>query len=866
MKRKCIIYLYLLLTVLTVNRIYAQTLDSLRLAVDNIDTSTDIAKPVQKYKVRGTIRDKLTGNPVEFATIYLSNTGIGTPADTNGNFDLFFDALPNDTLKAQALGYKTFVKILDSSEHDFQLYIQLEASTNNLKDVVVHAGEDPAIMLVKKIIAAKPRNNPERFDNYGYVAYNKVELDILNLSKKQFEELPVPYLKNLSYIYRNIDSTSEKKPFLPFYLTETISDNYYQDKPRIKREYIRASQIKGINNENINKSITQYVGNMYLPINPYNNYIVFFFKQYISPINNAGPTFYKYKIIDTVKLNGYKLITVSFKALREGENCFEGSFRVVDSVYALQHIEADIPKEANINWLKDAKFYKDYSLVNDSVWFCTKENFTTELLLAGDLLKTIGLKARKTNIYTNVKFNDATVQQVLSSKKYKRDVVIAEDALDATEDFWVSERPELLSKNEQGIYNMFDTLERDPKFRKFRNTMKIVASGVWKVGWFEFGPYWNIYSYNNIEGTALCYSMGTTPKLSKDVYINGYVAYGFRDKEVKYNVNGLWLLKNDFPRTYIAASYTHDIDLSVNYYDRVTFDNALSFAVRKPGIPAKFMFANDARFEFYKEHNSGFSYMLTFLRKTYDPYAPLPDASIFNDENGLPSTNITQTETNIRLRYAYKERFLNGNYFRSSLGSKYPIIELRYSKGIKGALNGGYDYNKLRISISQTNLKIAPFGSLYINLFAGKYFGTLPYPLLEVHPGNETYVYNKYAFSMMNQYEFISDQYVGFNLEHSLGGGFLKYIPGVKKLKLRQFWTAKGVMGSLNDSNTALNMNKGFAFKTLASTPYIEVGTGIENILKVFRVDFIWRVAPQPVATDPRQSYFGIFGSMKLTF
>jgi hypothetical protein len=183
---------------------------------------------------------------------------------------------------------------------------------------------------------------------------------------------------------------------------------------------------------------------------------------------------------------------------------------------------------------------------------------------------------------------------------------------------------------------------------------------------------------------------------------------------------------------------------------------------------------------------------------------------------------------------------------------------------LKGVLNGGYDYTKLNFSVSD-DIKIPPLGTLYLNIFAGKYFGSLPYPLLEIHPGNETYYYNKYAFSMMNQFEFISDQYVGLNVEHSLGGGLFKLIPGVRKLKLRQFWTTKAVIGSLSDSNAALNLDKGYTFRTLEKSPYIEVGTGIENILKLFRVDFVWRLTPAnlPISTTGQTpSSFGIFGSL----
>jgi hypothetical protein len=219
----------------------------------------------------------------------------------------------------------------------------------------------------------------------------------------------------------------------------------------------------------------------------------------------------------------------------------------------------------------------------------------------------------------------------------------------------------------------------------------------------------------------------------------------------------------------------------------------------------------------------------------------------------------------VKLRYAYHERFLEGNYYRVSLGSKYPVVELRLAAGLKGLLHSSYEYKKISATVSD-DIKIAPPGELYVNAFAGKVYGTMPYPLLEIHPGNETYIYNKYAFSMMNQYEFISDQYAGLNIEHSLGGGIFNYIPGVKKLKFRQFWTAKGLIGSLSDKNATLNLNKGYTFRTLNGSPYLEVGTGIENILRIFRVDFIWRLAPEKLPTEPNTKYFTIMGSAKLSF
>ena len=118
----------------------------------------------------------------------------------------------------------------------------------------------------------------------------------------------------------------------------------------------------------------------------------------------------------------------------------------------------------------------------------------------------------------------------------------------------------------------------------------------------------------------------------------------------------------------------------------------------------------------------------------------------------------------------------------------------------------------------------------------------------------------------MNTYEFISDQYAGFNIEHTIGGGIFNYIPALKKLKFRQFWTAKGLIGSLSEANQELNLNKGFPFRTLQGDPYLELGTGVSNIFQIFRIDFDWRVAPAPLPTEAKSKYFGIFGSVMLQF
>lgn len=841
---------------------YAQTQDSLR--QDRTLTTTAIKPAAGNFQLTGTVIDGENGAPIGFAPVFFKGTSVGTATDENGKFLISVAALPADSLNIQVIGYQTKSIYVDRKQKKADYTISLERSSAFMDEIVITPGEDPAITLMKTVIRQKPVNNPEMLTNYKYESYNKIEVDLLNFKRKTFDRLPVPYLKKLGYVFDNMDSSSYEKPFLPVYLTEALSDYYYQQKPKKSKEFVKASKVRVVNNKNMTSSMSQYLGKIYLAINPYDNYVPFFDKEFVSPVSNSALTFYQYKIVDTQELYGYNIITLNFKPQRKGENCFEGTLKIVDSVFAVQYIEADMPRNANVNWVKKSTFYKSYEPLGDSLWFCTKENITAELELSDQIVKTLGFIVRKTTSYKDILVNDTSVENTINSKEFKRNIIVSDTAVDASDEFWKNARHEQLSENEKGIYAMYDSLENDITYKRLKTLGKVLLTGGYKFGPIELGPYWSAYSYNQVEGSRIQFNLGTTPKLFKDIYLNGYIAYGFKDKRPKFNISAFYLL-NRAPRIYFNFSYKRDIDYTVNYYDKVAFNSILTTALRKKGIPPKFMFADDVRFEFYNEFFSGFSQMLTLYRKIYAPYNPLPSTTIFRTANDAPSQTVTATEVNIKLRYAYKETFLNGNYYRFSMGSKYPIVDLRVGFGIKGVLNSDYEYQRVSITVSD-NWRIPPFGQLYVNVFSGKYFGTLPYPLLETHPGNEFQFYNKYAFNMMNMYEFVSDEYVGANLEHSLGGGFLKYIPLVKKLKMRQFWTAKGLIGTLSDSNKAYNFNKGFTFRSLDGNPYIEVGTGIENILKVFRVDFVWRLTPKSLPNEPVKRNFGIFGSFKLTF
>ncbi|MFI5196339.1 MAG: DUF5686 family protein, partial [Chitinophagales bacterium] len=622
-----------------------------------------------------------------------------------------------------------------------------------------------------------------------------------------------------------------------------------------------ASMVKGVNNENVVK----YLGTLHQNVNVYKNYIPVFDKKYVSPISNEGLFYYKYKIKDTQVAYGHNIILVQFKPRRAEENCFTGDFWVVDSIYALQRISMDVSQLANINWVDKVSLYQEFAPV-DSFWFLSKDKFIANFKIYSSN-KFPGFIGRKTTTYHHIKINDDSTANVLADPQWREEVIKPDSVKNKTDDWWQINRPDTLTKNEKKINKMVDTINKMRITTVYKNFITFAISGVKDVGPIQLGPYYYLYSTNPVEGNRFRISLGT-PKKIKDFHFTGYLAYGTKDGQYKYGLTGMWMI-NRHPWTTLYAYYAHDISQTNNYYDQLGSDNIFSALFRKPGIPWKLAFADFQRVEFYKQYFMGFSHKLILEHRDYRPYAPLPDTSIFYDLNGNSSKTVNSSEVGIELRYAYKEHYIEGQYLRVNMGSKYPVLNLSLTAGLKGVLNSSYEYQKARFTVTE-NINIPPFGSLYYNVFVGKYFSSkpLPYPLLEIHPGNEYEYYNQYAFEMMNTYEFLSDQYAGFNIEHNIGGGIFGRIPLFKKLKFRQFWTAKGILGSLSQENQKLNMDNSanYPFRTLKGDPYLELGTGVSNIFKIFRIDFVWRVTPSPLPTETKSRYFGVFGSVRVQF
>lgn len=805
----------------------------------------------QGISFTGLIQDAHTKEPVSYASIYFTRSGIGKTSDSAGNFSFNISKFSKDTLVVSYVGYELYRLAINDSLNNQSIVIQLQrgAATNS---VIVKSKFNKGLFLWKKIMSKKKQYNRYNLPNFGYEAYNKLEIDIKNFkpekAKKNF------LLKPFAFVFDNIDSTTEKEPFLPAYLLESVSDYAFQRNTKKFFENIKATNKKGIKNE----SITKLMGVMNQNVNVYGNYVNVMDKDFIGPFNDNADVYYNFFVPDTQVVGGKKIFHFVFSPKHTGQNTFEGDAWVTAQTFQIQKINLYLGKDANINYIDRISVFQEFIPLNDSVYFLNRDKFFADFKVLGK--QSLTLIGRKTTSYRDIIINSDSITN-LFKKQPVEEVLKTEPGSSAkTDSVWNTLRHDTLSANEKAIYTTVDKLLQMPKFQRLQNTLKFIGTGYKTLTNYEIGPWFNWISSNNWEGTRVRFDLGTTTGFNKHIYLHTYLAYGFGDKKFKGKAEAYWIVTRDPKRFRLHLSYSDDIDNGISQIGDVGQDNIFSLAIRKPNTTRKFIQLKDLRFEVFNELGKGFSTEWFISHRQYNPLKNLPFKTTFPVSSGQSLTNF---EVALKLRFAYLEQFVEGDYFRYSLGTKYPVAELMLAKGFPGILSSAYSYTKIAASVKDY-MKISPYGSFSYKIYAGKINGTLPFTFLENHPGNDIYYYNSGSFNLMNRFEYLSDTYAGINIEHNVGSGLFRFIPITRKLKWRQFWNAKAVWGSLNAANTALNNSTG-AFKTLSGNTYLEVGTGIDNILKILRLDFVWRVLPRPLPVN-KTSRFGIFGSFQFQF
>ncbi len=790
----------------------------------------------QTTKIIGKVLDAETNEVIPFVNVFFKNTTIGTTSGFDGSFSLEIK-LAGDSLTASCVGY--YPQTLPITKGRFQeIVFKLMTDRVTLQEVVVKPGENPAEIILKKIIKNKEKNNYENIDELKFEAYTKIQFDINNISDK-FKERRI--IKPFSFVFENMDtSVVNGKPYLPVFLSETVSERYFRRTPRSEKEIIKAVKVSGVEN----KSITQLLGDMYQKVNIYDNFLVVFEKNFVSPISNSGMAFYKYYLIDSAFIDNFWCYNIMFKPRRKQELTFTGNFWVNDTSFAIKSFEIRMEKGANINFINDMVIAHEFEKIKDH-WVIKRDKIIIDFNLIENNKNTTGFFGQRTVSYDkyvlNKKYDDAFYSTPTN-------IAIDESSYYHDENYWQQARHDSLTKDEKFIYNMVDTLKTIPAFNSYVDIINTIFTGYYVWDNIEIGPYASMYSFNEVEGHRFRLGGRTSNEFSTKLMLYAHLAYGTYDYTYKYNGGFLYMMSK-LPRKSFGASVKYDTEQLGQSQNAFREDFFLASLLRRNPFD-KLSMVNEYKVFYQHEWLSGFSNTFNFIHRNIYPIGS-SEFNFYSQGKQEVRDYITTTEVRLDLRFAYKEKFILGEFERVSLGTKYPELDVQYTYGFKNFLSGDYEYHKLQANLKQW-FRVGTMGYSKYVIEAGQIWGTLPYPLLKMHEGNETYVFDEYAFNLMNYYEFASDKYVSLYYTHHFEGLFLNKIPLMRKLKWREIVFGKALAGSLSSKNKEFG---GFPNTLYGLTkPYFEVGAGVENIFKVLSVYGIWRLS------YPQHENFNRFG------
>ena len=794
----------------------------------------------QTTKVRGTVTDADTGEPIPFAGIYFKGTTIGLTADIDGKYTLETRDPSVKVLVCQLLGYDTLevpIKHGAFTEVNFKMRL----TDNRLNGSFVKADNRKIKRLLANIDKHRARNDPDLRPHFKCKVYNKMELDLTHpkeqLTNKRF-------LKDFGFVFDYMDtSVVSGVPYLPAMISETVVERRHTADPEADSETVLANRISGINPEH--NLLSQFTGSMHLKANFYRPFINSFNVEFPSPIQSGGLLYYNYFIIDTLQVDGRKTYLVRYHPKNGiSSPALDGEMRIDAEEFALRSIKAKMKHGGNVNWLRDIVIEADYQRLPDSTWFYSQDKLYADFSIAlGDSSRVMSVIGMRQLNYSELDF-ESEVQALTPDGIVK----VLPEANHKDDEFWDQARPYELSAREKGIYTMVNQIQDVPLYKGVYNTIYTLVNEYWDVGPVGFGPYMSIISSNNLEGFKPRIGIHTSKNLSTDFRWTGFIAYGFKDRKLKGGVTYERKFGKD-PWRKLTLDASYDAVQLGKGNSNLTSGNILSSIW---GRESKL--ALQSNFSALYEHEFSMDFNMfagVALKRWYaNPFVPMerwnPDGSL------SPVGSVAVNELRLTGRFS-KEETVNRGYFQKAfIHTNYPIFTIDLTGSVPGIRQGDVGYFKPQLFVDW-KFRVPPMGMSDLHVNAGAIIGQVPWMNLQMFEGNATNILDKSAFSCMEYFEFAADKWASLIWYHTFNGFFLGKIPLIRKLQLREEVSAKIAYGTLSDRNNGTDPRYGALMKfpeyntfgmmqPMGNEPYVELGAGVSNIFRLLRVDFIWRL------------------------
>ena len=808
----------------------------------------------------GIVKDSITGEPLPFVSVYFDGSTIGAMTDDNGTFTLQNNQ-GYTKLAAASLGYDTkFIDLKPGKKND-NLELLLKPTAFEISEVVVKPKrekytrkDNPAVELIKKVIAHKNDNRIEAKPEYQTEVYEKLSLSLdnfnPNLDKNKF-------LKKFKFIKNYLDTSEfNGKPILTVSVRENLSDFYYRKSPKAEKTIVRAKRMQGIDKTlDDGGGITSNLEEIFKSINIFDNNIPILLNRFVSPLSSTlATTYYHYYIMDTLDVGGDKCVDLAFVPANSESYGFTGRLYItLDGNYAVKKVLLNTPANINLNWVDKLRIEQEFKQMPDSTWVLDQENtFVNFYVVKG----TQQLYAHQLRNYDNYNFN---VQNADSVFGLLGALHVLPEATAQPDTFWTHNRPIPLKEKEDALKDLLGQLRKVPAFNAIIKTAEILITGYIptandkKVTKFDFGPMNTTFSANHLEGFRMRVGGMTTANLNPYWFASGYLAYGTNDRKIKYNLK----LTHSFTKKEYHEgenpvnnlSFIQEYDVYTPGQDFLFTSKDNIFVAWKVGEPVtKMQYIRKSVLQYEKEWLNGLTWKSWIMNQNNEAAGTLQ--YIKRDESGnlYHIKDFTTSEIGTQLRFAPGERAYNGRSGKESvfnLSKDAPVFKLSHQLGIKGVLGGDYNYNHTEIS-AEKRIWLSSFGHIDAQVKAGKVWDKVPFPLLILPNTNQSITIQPEAFHMMNALEFVTDQYVSFNATYYLKGWILNRIPGIKWLRLREVLSFNMIYGGLTDKNNPTLTPGLFLLpdgtQPLGSTPYMECSVGLENIFKILRIDYYRRL------------------------
>ena len=808
----------------------------------------------------GIVKDSITGEPLPFVSVYFDGSTIGAMTDDNGTFTLQNNQ-GYTKLAAASLGYDTkFIDLKPGKKND-NLEVLLKPTAFEISEVVVKPKrekytrkDNPAVELIKKVIAHKNDNRIEAKPEYQTEVYEKLSLSLdnfnPNLDKNKF-------LKKFKFIKNYLDTSEfNGKPILTVSVRENLSDFYYRKSPKAEKTIVRAKRMQGIDKTlDDGGGITSNLEEIFKSINIFDNNIPILLNRFVSPLSSTlATTYYHYYIMDTLDVGGDKCVDLAFVPANSESYGFTGRLYItLDGNYAVKKVLLNTPANINLNWVDKLRIEQEFKQMPDSTWVLDQENtFVNFYVVQG----TQQLYAHQLRNYDNYNFN---VQNADSVFGLLGALHVLPEATAQPDTFWTHNRPIPLKEKEDALKDLLGQLRKVPAFNAIIKTAEILITGYIptandkKVTKFDFGPMNTTFSANHLEGFRMRVGGMTTANLNPYWFASGYLAYGTNDRKIKYNLK----LTHSFTKKEYHEgenpvnnlSFIQEYDVYTPGQDFLFTSKDNIFVAWKVGEPVtKMQYIRKSVLQYEKEWLNGLTWKSWIMNQNNEAAGTLQ--YIKRDESGnlYHIKDFTTSEIGTQLRFAPGERAYNGRSGKESvfnLSKDAPVFKLSHQLGIKGVLGGDYNYNHTEIS-AEKRIWLSSFGHIDAQIKAGKVWDKVPFPLLILPNTNQSITIQPEAFHMMNALEFVTDQYVSFNATYYLKGWILNRIPGIKWLRLREVLSFNMIYGGLTDKNNPTLTPGLFLLpdgtQPLGSTPYMECSVGLENIFKILRIDYYRRL------------------------